>query len=257
MKKLSIVTYNMRCPSQDDGKNYFPYRVPLILDAINRHAPDVIGIQESTDLTRSALKQLNDYTFVGCGRNNDYRGEGVSFLYRTDRFDLAEMNLRWLSDTPRKAGSRYEGIDQSHCPRVLLTALLVPVDTDQSPFRIYNLHTDHAGETARLQASRDLIALIEKDLMEAPLPFLVMGDLNATPDAPEITLLSEHPAMTDVTTDLKITFHNWHSPDFAGSKIDYIFASKDFSHEKTVLWTDTKDGIYLSDHHPVEATLLL
>ena len=36
MKKLAIVTYNMRCPSGEDGINFFPNRVPLIAEAVRR-----------------------------------------------------------------------------------------------------------------------------------------------------------------------------------------------------------------------------
>lgn len=260
MKNLSIVSYNMRFPCEADGENYFFNRLPLIKKTILQRMPDIIGAQEVTDESRAALiKELPEYTVVGAGRNADRHGETVAFLFRKDKFELAELSNRWLSDTPFTPGSRYENSDQSPCPRVLLTALFVPTDPEMKPFRVYNMHTDHVGAQARVRASEDLLAAIERDNAACPMPFIVLGDLNATPDAPEIALLSsESSPLKDVTDNLEITFHAWHArKGFTGSKIDYVFVSKDFEHKDTFLWTESDKGVYLSDHHPVEATLLL
>ena len=259
MKKLSIVSFNMRFPNEKDGENYFFNRLPLIKKTIEARTPDLIGLQEVTDASRDALaKALPDYTIVGAGRNPDRHGEGVAFLYRKDTLELCEMSCRWLSSEPFTPGTRYGDSDQSPCPRVMLTALFVPKDASVSPFRVYNLHTDHVGAEARLLASRDLLAAIERDNALSPLPCVALGDLNATPDAPEITCLTaEDSPLRDVSDKLKITFHCWHKKDYAGVKIDYIFVSKEFEHEKTVLWTEREGDVSLSDHYPVEATLLL
>ncbi len=259
MKKLSIVTFNMRLPAKSDGENYFFNRLSLITETILKRMPDVIALQEVTDESRDALERaLPAYTMLGTGRNADRHGEGVAFLYRKERLELCEMSCRWLSSDPFTPGTRYEGSDQSGCPRVMLTALFVPKDPEISPFRVYNLHTDHVGAEARVLASKDLLAAIERDSAAASLPFIVLGDLNATPDAPEIRMLCDASApLKDVSDNLKITFHDWHNKSFAGTKIDYVLVSKEFEHEKTVLWTEAKGSLYLSDHYPVEATLLL
>ncbi len=259
MKNLSVVSFNMRLPAEIDGENYFFNRLPLIKETVLKRMPDIIGMQEVTDDSRDALeKALPSYTLVGTGRNPDRHGEGVAFLYRKDKFELCEMSCRWLSTEPMKPGSRYEGSDQSFCPRVMLTALFVPKDTEMSPFRVYNLHTDHVGAQARYLASKDLLAAIERDFAASPLPAIALGDFNASPDSPEIKLLSEPSSpLRDVSDNLEITFHLWHKKGYEGVKIDYIFVSKEFEHEKTFLWTERKGDISLSDHYPVEATLLL
>ncbi len=259
MKKLSIVTFNMRLPEKSDGENYFFNRLPLITETILKRMPDVIALQEVTDEARDALERaLPAYTMLGAGRYADRHGEGVAFLYRKEKLELCEMSCRWLSTEPFTPGSRYEGSDQSDCPRVMLTALFVPKDKDISPFRIYNLHTDHAGAEARVLASRDLLEAIARDNAASSLPCIALGDLNATPDAPEIRMLcAEDSLLRDVSDDLKITLHDWHNKDFAGAKIDYILVSKEFEHKETFLWTESKGNVCLSDHYPVEATLLL
>lgn len=259
MKKLSIVSFNMRLPAEMDGENYFFNRLPLIKKTVEARKPDLIGLQEVTDASRDALaKALPDYTLVGTGRNPDRHGEGVAFLYRKDTLELCEMSCRWLSSKPFTPGTRYEDSDQSPCPRFMLTALFVPKDASVSPFRVYNLHTDHVGAEARLLASRDLLAAIESDNTLSPLPCVALGDFNATPDSPEmLCLTAEGSPLRDVSDKLQITFHRWHEKGYAGVKIDYILVSKEFKHEKTVLWTEAEGNLCLSDHYPVEATLLL
>ena len=259
MKPLSVVSFNFRFPCENDGKNYFFKRLPMIAQAIEERKPDLIGAQELTDASRAALvAALDGYALVGGGRNADRHGEGVALLYRTDRFSIEELDTVWLSDTPHLPGSRYEGADQSPCPRVLLSALLVPHEEEMSPFRVYVAHTDHVGARARVLASHDMLARIGADAARERMPYILMGDLNAEPTAPEIRLLSESQGLTDVTDKIKVTFHAWHTREgFAGSKIDYIYVSEEFSHQGSFLWTENRDGVYLSDHYPVEARLLL
>ena len=258
MKQYSIVTFNMRCPCKADGENYYINRVPFIKEVVEKRRPDVIACQEVTDEFRLALvKALPDYTVVGAGRMPDRHGEGVAFLFRKDVLQLSELRTEWLSNTPAAPGSRYEGSDQSYCPRIMCVATFIPYEEEEGAFRMYNLHTDHVGKEARLLSSKALLAAIEKDKAENPLPFVVLGDLNAFPNDPEIMLLRESPLMRDVTGDLKITFHRFMEKGYEGMKIDYIFVSEEFSEETVTVWGETRGGLCLSDHHPIEAKLTL
>ena len=258
MKQYSIVTFNMRFPNEADGENYYLYRVPFIKEVVEKRRPDVIACQEVTDEFRLALvKALPDYTVVGAGRMPDRHGEGVAFLFRKDSLELSELRTEWLSDTPATPGSRYEGSDQSYVPRVMAVATFLPFEEGGQAFRVYNLHTDHVGKEARLLSSKALLASIEKDRAQNPLPFVALGDLNAFPTDPEITLLCESPLMRDVTGNLKITFHRFMEKGYEGMKIDYIFVSEEFSEETVTVWGETRGGLCLSDHHPIEAKLTL
>ena len=262
MKIYSIVTFNMRFPCENDGVNYYTHRVPFIKEVVEKRRPDVIACQEVTDEFRLALvKALPDYTVVGAGRMPDRRGEGVGFLFRKDTLQLSDLRAEWLSDTPARPGSRpgsrYEESDQSYVPRVMAVATFVPFDGEGSAFRVYNLHTDHVGKEARLLSSKALLAAIEKDKAENPLPFVALGDMNAFATDPEIMLLRESPLMRDVSDGLKITFHRFMQRGYEGMKIDYIFVSEEFSAEEVSVWGETKGGLCLSDHHPVEAKLVL
>lgn len=258
MEAIRIVSYNLRCPSQDDGENFFLNRMPLIEETIKKRMPDIIGVQEATDLSRESLANaLPEYVVVGGGRDVNRHGEGVAFLYRKDKFELTDLSTVWLSETPDVPGSYYENSDQSHCPRVLMSALFLPKDPSLSPFRVYNMHTDHQGARARLRAVEAMLSLAAKDNERAPLPQIFLGDFNAEPDSAEMQPLMQNENYIDVTRDIKITFHDYHNPNFAGNKIDYIFVSKGCKAEDAFLWTESKGGLYLSDHHPVEAHIVL
>ena len=258
MKSLSIVTFNMRLPCEADGENYYLNRLPLIKEAVEKRMPDVIAAQEVTDEFRAALvRALPDYTVVGAGRLPDRHGEGVAFLYRKEALELCDLRTTWLSDTPNVPGSRYESSDQSYVPRVMLSATFVPCDSEIPPFRVYNLHTDHVGKEARLLSSKALLSAIKEDTERSPMPYIALGDMNAFPDAPEICVLRESGILRDITGDVKITFHRFMQEGYKGMKIDYIFVSDEFTCNDVSVWGETKGGLCLSDHHPIEAKLTL
>jgi len=54
------------------------------------------------------------------------------------------------------------------------------------PFYVYNVHTDHKGSVARALASSQLL----QDITSHGAPFFMTGDFNATPDAPEIQMIT-------------------------------------------------------------------
>ena len=254
---MKIVTFNMRMACKEDGENYFFNRLPLIVKKINQRKPDIICAQEITDEMRLPLSAaLPDYGMVGAGRNPNRLGEGVVTLFRKDTLAISSFETLWLSSHPNTPGSIYENSDQSDCPRVLTTALLVPTDGCLPPFRVYNLHTDHVGADARMRASRDLLDKIRADLAASPMPYMAMGDFNATPDSPEMRLLSEStsPVLRDVTESFVTTFHNFGRKK-EPFKINYIFLSPEWKNDEALLWTEKENGVYLSDHYPIEVTV--
>lgn len=249
MSKLKVMSFNIRVEAECDGVNYLPNRYPRILDALRREEPDLVGFQEVSDASREWLRgALPDYTLLGCGRLESYRGESAPLAYRRDKFELVKCETFWLSDTPTVPGSRYENSDQSGCPRTATAALLKPRDFDGLLLYI-NTHTDHVGQKARVRASEDLLAYIEK----AGLPAIVTGDLNATPDSDEIRMLCAR--MTDATASLGGTFHDFgRKAGDAAPKIDYVFTTLPTDPAASyALSAEPREGIYISDHRPVVA----
>ncbi len=247
---IKVFTFNLRIKSTVDGINTFPNRKNRILDTIRTYSPDLIGFQEATDSMRAWLRQeLTDYVIVGCGRNPDYRGESVVLAYKKDAFEALWTECFWLSMTPQIPGSTY-GMDQSHCPRVTAVACLKHNEAAE-PFIFCDTHLDHKGQTARLLGSAQLIQY----LSSKPYRFVLTGDFNALPDTPEITVFADS-GITDATSELGGTFHGF-GKRAVKSKIDYIFTTLPCDKAQSFIIPDEgdADGIYISDHHPVCATV--
>lgn len=250
--KIKVFTFNLRCDNTVDGVNVFPNRKERILSTIREYKPDIIGFQEVLDHMRDWLRnELPEYLVVGCGRNADYRGESAVLAYRRDKFEALSSECFWLSATPSVPGSRY-GLDQSKCPRITTAVLLKPIEAD-TPFVFCNTHLDHHGSTARLLGSMQLLQY----LSSKPYKFVLTGDFNALPDSPEIKLMTSVPnfPVTDATEGLGGTFHGFGKLENK-IKIDYIFTNLPCDTADSFIIPDNAEGgVYISDHHPVCATV--
>ena len=250
-ESIKVITFNLRYSNKNDGINYFDYRLPRIIEFLGTESPDIVGFQEVDDHMKDVLKKnLCDYILMGCGRDCNYSGEASLIGYRKDKFDLIKFEQLWLSDTPDVPGSRYEG-DQSECPRVM-TAALLKMKGNTSPFWFINTHLDHWGEGARLLGSLQIMRFIQ----EKKQPVILIGDFNAEPNSVEIKAITENEScpLLDCTAGLGKTFHNF--TDTPLSKIDYIFTSFNCDISKSIVYPDEAiNGVYLSDHRPVGAVI--
>ncbi len=255
MKQLKCMTFNLRVDNTGDGINSFSNRYPRAVDMIRREDPDLIGFQEVTDGMRMRLREfLPEYTFQGCGREASYHGESMLMAYKTHEAELISLENIWLSPTPSIPGSTYGG-DQSPCPR-MFTAAVLKHDRVESPFCFVNTHLDHVGKNARYLGAMQLVQYLSAKGER----FVLTGDFNATPDAPEIRLLSTALSSRggkDCTAELGGTFHNFGKrlPDRA-EKIDYIFTDGECSHAYVVEDIPV-EGQYYSDHFAVCAVITL
>lgn len=250
MCKLAVVTFNMRMDCLEDGGNSFRYRKTLIEKKIRQETPDIIGFQEMLPHMKDWFKEsFPEYEIVGCGRGSDYQDEHNAVAYKKDKLDLFGLDTFWLSPTPHIPGTRFK--EQSICPRICTMVTLKHKDMDK-PIRVYNTHLDHEGEQARLIGIQLVLDRINKDYETFPLPSILMGDFNATPDCKEIKVIEENSPLEDVTRSIAYTYHEYGKLEDK-IKIDYIYKSKEIKCNKVEAWDDVEEGIYLSDHYPVEA----
>lgn len=253
---MKIVSYNLRYDTPQDGEQQFIHRLPYVLARIKEEAPDVIGFQEALQHMREALRDgLDEYYIVGGGRDADRFGESSIIAFRKEKYNLNECDTFWLSPTPYVPGSRFPE-DQSTCPRACTMISLTDTKTGKT-FAVYNLHTDHEGVIARKRSSEELLERIRADKARRDLPFLMTGDFNALPDAEEIKILKEA-GLRDLAEGCGGTFHGFgkFGEDFGNTKnykIDYIFAPSEVKSKGSRLWKEKRDGLFLSDHYPVEA----
>ena len=246
--KLKVCTFNLRTPVKADEINYFPNRTGRILETIKTEKPDLIGFQEVADMTRLWLREaLTDYIIIGCGRDKGLKGESPIIAYRRDCFDLVSMDSFWLSTEPSVPGSRY-GVDQSSCARSA-TAAVLKHDDAAEPFLFLNTHLDHKGAQARMFGAIQILQYVS----EKKLPFVLTGDMNAVPTAPEMEALvnCKTHAVVDITAGIDGTFHDYGRRETM-SKIDYIFTDMPSDPAESYALEDVPvNGLYISDHLPV------
>lgn len=248
---ISIVTFNLRMDTKHDGKHYFFNRAPFILETIQAKKPDIICFQEATVSILQWLRaNLNEYTVAGIGRGKDFSDEANPIAFRKDRFELFGLDQFWLSPTPHVPGSRY--LIQSPCPRICVTATLRPVGEGRL-ICIYNTHLDHVSKQARSSGMSSILGRIREDAAAFQTPLLLTGDMNADPTEPCIREAIES-GLIDFTESVSATFHNFGRMT-PGSKIDYVFANKKCKLHGVKVWDYVKDGLYLSDHYPVECAV--
>lgn len=243
---MKIVTFNIRCVYEYDGINSFPHRAGMILDKIAEAQPDIICFQEATAQNMGVLRKAlsPDYTVILNGRDADLSGEGLAVAYRPDTCSLHGLEVFWLSPTPCIAASRFPG--QSQYPRIC-QKLLFKNEKSGTIFQLYNLHLEELSEEVRLQQMK----LVLGQSMPKNIPVFLLGDLNTQPDGMVYAFCKEQ-GLTDVTEHILGSFHDYGRIN--PIKIDYIWT--DFNAVKTVknvsVWEECTDGIYLSDHYPIE-----
>ena len=246
---IKVMTFNLRVNTPNDGINEFFLRSHRVLKTIRDEAPDLIGFQEDKDEMRAFLrKNLPEYTILGCGSTAKLHHAGNSIAYKTDRFELIDLETRWFSETPTVFGSTYGG-DQSQYPRCYRHARLHALDCGEV-IDLINLHTDHEGENARVLESRQLAEVVRSCNGEK---IFVTGDFNAKPDSEEIRLITEDGSLglLDATKQIPGTFHAYGK--ISNCKVDYIFSNM-LCAQSYAVEDIPEDGVYISDHNPVIAT---
>ena len=254
---LRIVTFNMRIDSPMDGRNAFSKRKERINTFLKERQPDILCCQELTSaMGLEIMPELSDYYFIGCGREADFSGEQCSIAYKSRMFNLVRSDNFWLSDTPEKAGTRYQY--QSRHPRICTVLWLAFTSGRQKGklIRVYNTHLDHEDEYARIKGISLILQHMEDPRNKPELPTVLTGDFNAYPGSEPLKIVAQtvRPRLVDVTEEIAYTFHGYGRRQ---DKIDYVFADRlTAGHLKSVeicRGGKEDEGLYLSDHYPVEA----
>lgn len=250
---LKIVTYNLRLDTTHDGAQAFSFRKPYVRDRLLEEAPDIIGFQEVKPHMLDWLREnLEGYEVLGYGRGCDFDDEANPIAFRRDRFELQYFDQRWLSDTPFVPGSRFA--DQSGCPRIFAVCTLRDRNPDGAGrFRIVNTHLDHERDYAKTEGAKQIVARLGELNNQTELPAVITGDFNALPASEPVQVFTRA-GYIDLTASSGGTFHGYGTLA-KPSKIDYIMATAAVKFTGVRMWTETRDGLYLSDHYPVEVTL--
>jgi endonuclease/exonuclease/phosphatase family metal-dependent hydrolase len=259
---MTVMTFNIRYGTADDGINAWPARRDQVVETIVRIAPQVLGLQEALRFQLDELgARLPEYQELGVGRDDGVaRGEYAAILIDTTRFEVLASGTFWLSDTPDVPGSASWG---NSIPRITTWARLR--DRTGGPIvRVFNLHLDHQSQPSRERS----VERVMEHVGIARNPFeavLVMGDFNADEANPAYRVAIDagmrnafregHPDAQEVNT-----FNGFarEMPVVAtGGMIDHILlASPDWRvRDAGIDRTRSPDGRWASDHFAVWARI--
>ena len=176
--EVKVMTYNIRCDSEEDGKHNWEYRKRCVAQVIRDERPSVVCLQE---LAPHSLKFL--LSELGGGyecysvdaRNgrplheNWFNGYGLAILYDRKRFMDKGRGHLWLSDTP-SAPSRTWGNKEY---RIAMYVDLYDTYEDR-PICVYNTHFDHTCTEAVENSAR----LLAEDVTLRYGEMFIAGDFN-------------------------------------------------------------------------------
>jgi endonuclease/exonuclease/phosphatase family metal-dependent hydrolase len=260
---VKVMTLNVRYDNPGDSVNAWPHRASQVTNFIKEEKPDLLGMQEVLWHQYVLLDSLlSDYTSVGVGRDDGARGGEMNpVFFRKDRFDLVRTITFWLSDTPEVPGTRGWG---ASLPRIVTWMELVDKD-NHGHFFYFNTHFAHDSDSARVMSSKILLNEVEK--ISHDFPYIITGDFNMLPNSTGYSILTgpneSVPALKDsyLISEKKpygpaYTFNGFSDKPGTG-RIDYIFVKNGLRviDHRTLIRKER--GIFISDHWPVEATVLI
>ncbi len=259
---LTVVSFNIRYGTANDGENRWEDRRALLFDVVRSADADLIGLQEALDFQiDEILAAVPGYAAVGVGRDDGRRaGEHAAILFRTSRLRVDRSGTFWFSDTPEVVASRSWG---NTITRIATWARLV--DRDGRAFWHFNVHLDHQSQPSR-ERSTDLLSRRIADRQPAGEPVVVTGDLNAGEDNPAVALLVAGPADRPgrLVDSFRVlypgvqpvgTFTGFNPEATGGDKIDYVFVEPLTEVLAASIVRTSRDGRLPSDHFPVTATI--
>jgi endonuclease/exonuclease/phosphatase family metal-dependent hydrolase len=252
--RLRVASFNIRKGTAWDGLDSWPLRRAAAAEAVARLRADVVGLQEAYGFQeRDVLRRLPGYAACGAGRDDGReRGERCAILYDARRLALVRWVTRWFSDTPDVPGSVSWGEPP---PRVATLAWFAERDGCVR-FAVANVHWDGASAAARGRSAEALLEWIDDGL-----PWLVVGDLNATADDASLRRLLAA-GLRDPLGRLGAggpgagTHHHWDGrTDW--TRIDFVLVTKQWRVRSAAVVHDPVGGRLPSDHWPVVASLEL
>lgn len=268
---LRVISFNLK---RDFGfglrrSRRWNERKAIAAQFIRESGATIVGVQELLPGMRKDVQDLlsSEYSILGFGRYKGLRpknDEHSDIIIKNEEVKVNFIKTFWLSKKPEKISRAYLAI----FPRIC-TAAEVKIERLGCTIRVFNTHLDHISGIARLFGVKVILEYISKFNEDHPLPTILMGDLNCTPNSRPVKFLTDHVLdfpdvhLTDVYSKfdpetLSNTFHNFTGKiKLKADPIDYIFVSDEFEIVDSRIITDPIEGQYPSDHYPLMATLRL
>ncbi len=259
IEPMTVMTYNVRFGTADDGPDAWDLRKDLLVRTIAKHSPAILGTQECLDFQAAYIAEhLPGYGWIGLGREEDGGGEMTAVLYQKSLLLPLESGHFWLSETPEVPASK--SWDTS-LPRIATWVKFYHREARRQ-FYYYNTHLDHRGAQARLESARLIAARIAS--LHPGQPVLLTGDFNARGgDSEPWQALIEGGLVDlwDAAADRRGVANTWNgfkspAPE-PGRRIDWIFATPVVQALSCEIDATEEEGHFPSDHMPVIARIVL
>jgi endonuclease/exonuclease/phosphatase family metal-dependent hydrolase len=258
---LNVISFNIRYDNPDDGPNAWPNRKSLAASVFRDWRVDIAGLQEALiGQIRDLEAALPEFAWAGVGRDDGReKGEFSPIFYDRNKLSLSDHGTFWLSETPEVPGSVHW---DNAITRIATYGIFRHKETGLSIF-VLNTHLDHVGENSR-QRSAELIASRIKALSRG-LPVILTGDLNSSPDSPALTILTSDKEIK-LTNSRELaeephfgagtTFNGFGRADHPET-IDFVLVSLNFRVKRHGHLQVRRGDVYISDHFPVFARVIL
>jgi endonuclease/exonuclease/phosphatase family metal-dependent hydrolase len=260
---VKVMTLNVRYDNPDDSIFSWPKRASQVFDFITGEKPDILGLQEVLWHQYKVLETvLFNYSSVGVGRNDGARGGELNpIFFRKDKFDMVRNITFWLSGTPDVPGSTGWG---SSLPGIVTWAELVEKKSHKH-FFFFNTHFVHDSDSARLMSSNILLKEVSK--IADKFPFIISGDFNMPPTSTgysiltgpdeSVPLLKDSYVITEKSPLGPVHTFNGFSDNAKTARVDYIFVRNGMKVLDYSTMIKKENGIFISDHWPVESVISL
>lgn len=251
--QINVATFNLRMDTPQDSLNAWKHRKEMVKGLIRFHDMDILGTQEGFKHQLDDLLELDDYAYVGVGRDDGKdQGEHSAIFYKKNRFEVLEKGNFWFSETPDVPS---KGWDATCCNRICSWAKFKDKKSGKI-FFAFNSHYDHEGRIARKNSSLLLLRQINK--IAGKFPVFCTGDFNAVPDDEPIQILYKDGKLKDAYLisqqppyGTEGTFTGFKKDSEMKDRIDYIWVKGNISVKKYGTLNEMPYRRFPSDHFPV------
>ncbi|KAF2088598.1 hypothetical protein K490DRAFT_39372 [Saccharata proteae CBS 121410] len=282
---VRVITHNIRYATADPfkGEELWPVRAPRLLAELRfntAHNPETfVCLQEVlhnqlldilSGLNEQASKTATHqhWAYVGLGRDDGREaGEYSPIIYRPAVWDVMGIRTVWLSETPDRPSKGWDAASIR-----IVTIAKFRHRGSRTPVLVLNTHLDDQGSTARFEAAKIIVRLINEYTASEPcLPVLLAGDFNSEPTQEAYGVFSGTSSPVQDTRDqVRPEYRYGHSNTFTGfsdedgppKRIDFLFTDRRGENSSkvscyAVLENRFDDGVYSSDHRAVVGDLVL
>lgn len=254
---INIASYNIRMDTPNDSLDPWSIRKDMVKDLVQFHDFDVFGTQEGFKHQLDNILELDNFTYVGVGRDDGKEaGEHSAIFYKKDKFEAIDNGNFWFAENPDVPG---KGWDAKCCNRICSWVHLKEISSGKE-FFVFNSHYDHEGQEARKNSSILLLKKIKE--IAGNKPVVCTGDFNADPSSEPIQIIYNDGSLKDsyLISEQKPygtegTFNAFNINNKSKSRIDYIWVSEGVNVNKYGVLNDIIYGHFPSDHYPVMAQI--